>query len=50
MATHLIVVEYQSSSGGGGKLVKATLAAISAASKVGGDVHADLPAREMALP
>jgi electron transfer flavoprotein alpha subunit len=35
MATHLIVVEHT-----GGKLVKATLSAIAAAAKVGGDVHA----------
>jgi electron transfer flavoprotein alpha subunit len=35
MATHLIVVEHQA-----GKLVKATLAAVSAASKIGGDIHA----------
>jgi electron transfer flavoprotein alpha subunit len=34
MATHLIVAEHA-----GGKLVKATLAAIAAAHKVGGDVH-----------
>jgi electron transfer flavoprotein alpha subunit len=35
MATHLIVVEHT-----GGKLVKATLSAVSAAQKVGGDIHA----------
>jgi electron transfer flavoprotein alpha subunit len=35
MATHLVVVEHQN-----GKLVKATLACVSAASKLGGDVHA----------
>lgn len=35
MASHLIVVEHT-----GGKLVKATLAAITAASQVGGDIHA----------
>jgi electron transfer flavoprotein alpha subunit len=35
MATHLVVVEHQN-----GKLVNATLACFSAASKVGGDVHA----------
>ncbi len=35
MATHLVVVEHQN-----GKLVKATLACFSAASKLGGDVHA----------
>ncbi len=35
MASHLIVVEHT-----GGKLVKATLAAITAASQVGGDLHA----------
>ena len=35
MASHLIVVEHT-----GGKLVKATLAAVTAASKVGGDLHA----------
>jgi electron transfer flavoprotein alpha subunit len=35
MATHLVVVEHQA-----GNLVKATLACISAASKVGGDIHA----------
>ena len=35
MATHLVVVEHQN-----GKLIKATLAAVSAAQKLGGDVHA----------
>ena len=35
MATHLIVAEHT-----GGKLVKATLAAVSAAQKVGGTIHA----------
>jgi electron transfer flavoprotein alpha subunit len=35
MASHLIVVEHT-----GGKLVKATLAAVTAAKQVGGDVHA----------
>jgi len=35
MASHLIVVEHT-----GGKLVKATLAAVTAASQVGGDIHA----------
>ena len=35
MATHLIVVEHQ-----GGKFQKGTLAAVSAAQKVGGDLHA----------
>ena len=35
MATHLIVVEHT-----GGKLVKATLSAVSAAQKIGGDIHA----------
>jgi len=35
MATHLIVVEHT-----GGKLVKATLSAVAAAQKVGGDIHA----------
>ena len=39
MAAHLIVVEHQSHAGGG-KLVNATLACVSAAAKVGGDVHA----------
>src|SRR4051794_11485409 len=35
MATHLVVVEHAA-----GKLVKATLSAVAAAQKVGGDVHA----------
>ena len=35
MATHLVVVEHTA-----GKLVKATLSAVAAAQKVGGDVHA----------
>ncbi len=35
MATHLVVVEHQN-----GKFVKASLAAVAAAAKVGGDVHA----------